>query len=79
MPDLVRVRVGRVDFNTGRARALALGFEVLDEPTHDRGGKARPETRNGRPAKPKVSVADAAEKKAAPSATKSDTALPKEN
>lgn len=66
MADLVRVRVKDQEFNVGRAHAEANKLEVLDEPTHFGDGTLRPVTRaGGRPRKPKVSVAQAAEKKAA--------------
>lgn len=66
MADLVRVRVEGREFNVGRAHATANKLEVLDEPTRFSDGTLRPTTRvGGRPRKPKVSVAEAAEKKAA--------------
>ena len=63
---LVRVRKGDLEFNVGTAFAEVHGLEVLDESAWH-GGRPRPVTRkNGRPRKPKVSVAKkAAEKKAA--------------
>lgn len=71
MSDLVRVRETRpdgvvVEHNEGRARAIAKGLVILDEPTH-RHGNPRPTIRvGGRPVKPKTTVAKkAAAKKAA--------------
>lgn len=65
--ELVRVRVGDREFNVGRTYAESNDFEVLDdEPTHLDDGSLRPETaRDGRPLKPKTSVAEAAEQKKA--------------
>lgn len=64
-----------VERNVGAAYAKSKHFKVLDEPVRDRSGLLRPTTRkNGRPVKPKVSVAEAAEKKAAESAYLSDNA-----
>lgn len=65
--ELVRVRVGDREFNVGRTFAESNKLDVLkDEPTHLDDGSLRPETaRDGRPLKPKTSVADAAEKKTA--------------
>lgn len=67
MSDLVRVRENGFELNVGRAHAEAAGMEVLDEPTARPDGTLRPATRvNGRPVKPKTTVAKkAAEKKAA--------------
>lgn len=92
MPDIVRVRGERTIYNEGRAKAVAKGLEVLDEPTHDRGGKPLPPTRlNGRALKPRTTVnasrranktsaaKKATTKKAAQSAKKSDTAPSKES
>ena len=73
MSDLVRVREGDREFNVGRSHAEARGLTILDEPVRDRTGELRPVTRsNGRKVKPKVSVAEAAEKKAASTADKSE-------
>lgn len=64
MSDLVRVRANGREFNTGRANAARKGWEVLNQPTHQRDGRPRPETRrSGRPLKPKTTVAKAAEEK----------------
>lgn len=66
MAELVRARIGGFEKNVGRAYAEAHGLEVLDEPTHDRGGAPRPTTRKGgRPVKPKTTVSHEADKKAA--------------
>lgn len=72
MSDLVRVRENGVEHNEGRARAIAKGLEILDEPTHV-GGLARRATRvGGRPIKPKTTVA----KKAASRKRKKKTSPP---
>lgn len=64
MSELVRVRANGREFNAGRALATRRGWEVLDEPTHQRDGRVRPETHaNGRRLKPKTTVAQAAEEK----------------
>lgn len=76
MSDLVLVRydVGEeyVITSRGRAFAKANGLEVLDEPAVGRDGSVARTRRirksSGRPAKPKISVAEAAEKKAAQTA-----------
>lgn len=61
MSDLVRVRIGDVEKNVGASFAELFGLEVLDEPTRRPDGSLRPPSRaNGRPMKPKTSVADAA-------------------
>lgn len=67
MSDLVRVRENGFELNVGRTHAEAAGLEVLDEPTTRPDGTLRRATRiNGRPVKPKTTVAKkAAEKKAA--------------
>ena len=66
MSDLVRVRLNGVEKNVGRTFAEANELEVLDEPTRNLDGTLRATTRaNGRPRKPKTSVADAAAKKKA--------------
>ncbi len=71
---LVRVRKDNLEFNVGAALAKAQGLDVLDEPTHGANGQPRPATRlNGRPRKPKTSVAEAAEKKAAGSTSADQT------
>ena len=86
MSDLVRVRRDGFKFNVGTAYAAVHELEVLDEPTHDRAGKAIGPTReNDRPIKPRTTVDKAATKtptaetavakKAAQSADQSDTAL----
>lgn len=82
MPEpLVRIRQTLsdgtvVERNVGAAYAKSKRFDVLDEPVRDRSGSLRPATRkHGRPVKPKTSVAEAAEKKAAESADLSDNAL----
>lgn len=66
MADLVRVRLNGVEKNMGRVLAEASeGVTVLDEPTHNGDGTPRRETRkDGRPAKKKTTVAQAAAKKA---------------
>ncbi|WP_394289506.1 hypothetical protein [Microbacterium sp.] len=62
---LVRVRTNGLEFNVGAAHAEANGLEVLDESPRFRDGSLRPVTRlKGRKRKPRVSVAEAAEKKA---------------
>lgn len=65
MSELVRVRANGREFNAGRALATRKGWEILDEPTHQRDGRPRPETHaNGRSLKPRTSVsAEAAKKK----------------
>ena len=64
MSELVRVRANGREFNAGRALATRKGWEILDEPTHQRDGRVRPETHaNGRRLKPKTTVAKAAEEK----------------
>ncbi|HKY58306.1 MAG TPA: hypothetical protein VJL80_09735 [Aeromicrobium sp.] len=79
MSDLVRVRVDGREFNVGRAYAAAHQLTVLDESAYTRDGQTRPVSREGgRPVKPKVSVAEAAERKAAKSAEQSDTNPPSE-
>ncbi len=79
MSDLVRVRVGDVEYNAGRADAERRGLEVLDEPTHTRSGNLRPETRTGgRPRKPKTSVAEQAAAKKAASTADSNSTPPSE-
>lgn len=66
---LVRVRIGKFEKNVGAAYAEAHNLQVLDEPTHRKDGQPRPTTRRkGRPVLPRVSVDEAAEKKAATSA-----------
>jgi len=63
---LVRVRADGLEFNVGAAHAEAHGLEVLDESPHFRDGTPKPVTRlEGRKRKPRVSVAEAAEKKKA--------------
>lgn len=70
---LVRVRVEGQEFNVGHAYAVAEGLEVLDESAYDAIGEPRPASRaGGRPAKPRISVAEAAAKKAAKSAEDTD-------
>jgi hypothetical protein len=74
MADLVRVRLDGVEKNVGAAFAERLGLEVLDEPTRRADGSLRaPSRANGRPRKPKTSVAEAAaakkEKAAQPDAS----------
>lgn len=79
MTDYVRARVNRdggsdLSRTTSRQRAEAAGWDVLDEPTHSRDGRIRPDTTiDGRAVKPKTSVAQAAAEKADESAKKSDT------
>lgn len=79
MTDYVRARVPRegasdLSRTTSRQRAEAAGWDLLDEPTHTRDGRIRPDTTiGGRAVKPKTSVAKAAaEKKAAKSASSTD-------
>lgn len=71
--DLVRVRIGDVEKNMGRAFAESLGddVEILDQPTSTPDGRLREDTRHdGRPIKPKTSVAtEAAAKKTASAET----------
>lgn len=65
--ELVRVRVGDIEKNMGRSLAEASSdVTVLDEPTKKPDGSLRGETRkDGRPVKPKTTVAKkAAAKKA---------------
>ena len=85
MTDYVRARVPRPGTHailrtTSRQRAEAKGWEVVDEPTHGKDGRILPDTRlDGRPLKPKTSPAKAAgEKKAAESASNTDTKPSKE-
>lgn len=80
MTDYVRARVPRegapdLSHTTSALRAEAAGWDLLDEPTHGGDGRIRPDTTiEGRPVKPKTSVAQAAtEKKAAKSAANTDT------
>lgn len=55
--------------NVSPELAASSGWVVLDEPTHAGDGSPRPPERaNGRPVKPKTSVAEAAGKKAGSSA-----------
>lgn len=62
---LVRARIDDRSVNVSPEHAEAEGLELLDEPTHFDDGRPRPETRaNGRPVKPKTTVAAAAAKKA---------------
>lgn len=69
MSNLVRAVIGDQEINVSPEYAESKGLKVLDEPTHREDGRVRPATRRGgRPAKPKTSVAVAAEKKAASSA-----------
>ncbi len=76
---LVRVRKDDLEFNVGAAHAAAKKLDVLDESAYDHNGQPRPTTRkNGRPVKPKTSVAEAAEKKAAGSTSATDQ-IEKEN
>lgn len=78
MTDYVRARVpreGAYDYatTTSAIHAASEGWEVLDEPSHDRSGAILPDSRlDGRPVKPKVSIASAATEKAATSAASSD-------
>lgn len=67
MPDLVRVRIGDIEKNVGKAFAEANDLTVLDEPTTNRDGSLRGTTRkDGRPVKKKTTVdSSAAAKKAA--------------
>lgn len=86
MPEsLVRVRQtlsdgSVVERNVGAAYAKRKRMNVLDESVRDRSGALRPTTRKaGRPVKPKVSVAEAAEKKAAESALSDNAPSHKES
>lgn len=65
--DLARVRIGRIEKNMSRSLAERTeGVTVLDEPTHRGDGSLRAESRkDGRRAKPKTTVAEAAAKKTA--------------
>ena len=79
MTDYVRARMPRVGIydlatTTSAIHAASEGWDVLDgEPTHDGSGAILPDTRlDGRPAKPKVSVAQAVTEKAATSASSTD-------
>jgi hypothetical protein len=68
MSDLVRVRVsnsvGTAEVSVGREHAESVGLEILDEPAVNGDGTVRVETRaDGRPVKPRVSVASAAAKR----------------
>ena len=66
MPDLVRVRINDVSKTVGRTFAEALDLEVLDEPATNPDGTVRATTRaNGRPRKPKTTVAKSAAAKKA--------------
>lgn len=66
MSDLVRVRIGGIEKNVGKAFAEINDLEVLDEPTTNRDGTLRGTTRkDGRPVKPKTSVAKKVAEKAA--------------
>lgn len=59
MSDLVRVRIGGIEKNVGRAQAERHGYHVLDESPYRGDGSLRGTTRaNGRPRKPKTSVAE---------------------
>lgn len=80
MTEYVRARVNRKGTHailrtTSKQRAEAAGWEVVDEPTHFRDGRIRPDTRlDGRPLLPTVSASEkAAEKKADESAKNTDT------
>lgn len=78
MPELVRIRQtlsdgSVIERNVGAAYAKAKRLDVLDEPVCDRSGALKPVTRkNGRPRKPRVSVAEKAAEKAAESAAQPD-------
>lgn len=64
MAELVRVRIGDVEKNVGAEYAEINGLTVLDEPTTNSDGTPRAETRkDGRPAKPRTTVAAAAAQK----------------
>lgn len=66
MPELVRVRIGGVEKNVGKAFAAKHDLTVLDEPTTKGDGSPRETTRkNGRRAKPKTTVDDSATAKKA--------------
>lgn len=74
---LVRVRANGQEFNVSRATAEADHLEILDESAYDLTGAPREAARvvesgvdagETRPAKPKVSVEDAAERKKAAAA-----------
>ena len=73
MSNLVRARIGDRSVNVSPEYAEAKGLEVLDEPTHLDDGRLREETKaNGRPVKPKTSVASAAAAKKAGQPTAAD-------
>lgn len=66
MSDLVRVRVGGVEKNAGRAFAESVGLEVLEESAYNPDGTTRRTTRvGGRPMKNRTSVAKKASEKQA--------------
>lgn len=86
MTEYVRARMPRegthdLATTTSALHAASEGWDVLDEPTHDRAGDILPDTRlDGRPSKPKTTVAEAAAGKAATSAESTDiTPSQKEN
>lgn len=81
MRNLVRVRHNDMCFNVGASLAAARGYEVLEESAYGVDGQPRPVTRgNGRPRKPKTSVAEkAAEKKAATESADTDNPSSKES
>lgn len=71
---LVRVRANGLEFNVGAAHAEAQRLEVLDESPYFRDGSPKPATRlKGRKRKPRVSVDEAAEKKAEKTAANPNT------
>lgn len=64
--ELVWAQVGRFRQAVSRGRAESAGYVVLDESPYERdGGVRRPTRANGRPVKPRTSVAKEAAKKAA--------------
>jgi hypothetical protein len=65
--ELVWARIGDHCAAVSRARAVAKGYEVLDESPRDANGDARRPTRsNGRPRKRRTSVKKEAAKKTPP-------------
>lgn len=77
---LVRALIGDRSVNVSPEYAESYSLELLDEPTHLDDGRVRPEcTAAGRPIKPKVTVADAAAKKAGQPTAKSTPPSSEEN
>lgn len=64
MAELVRVRIGSVEKNVGAEYAEIHKLTVLDEPTTNDDGTPRAETgKDGRPAKTRTTVDEAAKSK----------------